>query len=152
MKEGANQQMNIKDIKDVILFQLDITSKQSKIYSQRIMDDAGMGITVEQWVLLKIVQESKGLSQKEIASKSYRDPASITRTLDILERKGFVIRVRDENDRRQYGIVLTKQGKDFVDEHMALVNDMRRLTVKGFSTEEVQMLVKLLKRIKENFS
>ncbi|WP_420321849.1 MarR family winged helix-turn-helix transcriptional regulator [Flagellimonas sp.] len=152
MKESIDQRNTVKAIEDVILFQLDITSKQSKIYSQRIMDEAGMGITVEQWVLLKIVQEANGLSQKEIAIKSYRDPASITRTLDILEKKGLVKRQPDPNDRRQYRIVLSDQGRDFVDRHMELVNTMRKQSVKGFNADEIGRLNEFLMRIKNNLA
>ena len=152
MEKDTSQQGNINDINDVILFQLDITSKQSKIYSQRIMDSEGMGITIEQWVLLKIIQESKKLSQKEIANKSFRDPASITRTLDLLTKKGFIKREQVASDRRQHGIVLTEIGEQFVAKHMELINDMRRKSVEGFSDDEIKTFYGMLKRVKDNFS
>ena len=68
-----------------------------------------MGITVEQWVILKIVHESEALTQKELANKSFRDPASITRTMDLLEKKGLLQRDALPNNRRAYTIALNDQ-------------------------------------------
>ncbi|MEX0362411.1 MarR family winged helix-turn-helix transcriptional regulator [Flagellimonas sp.] len=146
-----NKQEKLKNIEDVILFQLDVASKQSKIYAQRVMDKQGMGITTEQWVILKIVEESGPLTQKEVANMSYRDPASITRTLDLLSKKDFVRRIPVETDRRQHHIVLTELGRQFVKKHMNLVNDLRKLSVRGFSDSEVEVLYKMLQRIRANF-
>ena len=56
----------INDINRVILFQIDQTSKIAKQYSQRELDRRELGITVDQWVLLKIIEESAPLSQKEL--------------------------------------------------------------------------------------
>ncbi len=81
------------DIESVILFQLDKTSKTAKQYSQREFERLGLGITVEQWILLKIIHESDDISQKELADQSFRDPASITRTLDLLHSRGFIDRL-----------------------------------------------------------
>ena len=43
----------MKKIEDVILFQIDQTSKISKKHSQKEFDKLKLGITVEQWVILK---------------------------------------------------------------------------------------------------
>ena len=45
--------MTVKNIEDVTLFQIDKTSKTSKIYSQRELDKLGIDITVEQWIVFK---------------------------------------------------------------------------------------------------
>lgn len=64
----------MKRIEDVILFQIEQASKASKLFSQREFDRLGIEITVEQWILLKIISESEDLTQKELANKSSRDP------------------------------------------------------------------------------
>lgn len=139
-------------LKDLILFQIDKTSKVSKLYSQREFDKLGLGITVDQWILLKIIEGEKQLSQKELAEKSLRDPASITRTLDLLEKKGYIERVSIEGNRRQYNIILTKAGTKFIAKHMAMVNKHRELSTKGFTKKELETLTSMLLRIQENMS
>lgn len=137
-------------IEDVILFQLDLTSKVSKQYSQRDFDKLKLGITVEQWVLLKIISESNDLTQKELAKKSYRDPASITRTLDILEKKKMVFREAVSGNRRSYHILLSESGKIFIDKHMDLIQAHRENSIKGISKKELSMMSDVLTRMREN--
>ncbi len=144
--------MSPRDIENVILFQLDKTNKIAKQHSQVEMDRHGMGITVEQWVLLKIIEESDQLSQKDLAIQSLRDPASITRTLDILSKKKLIRREALPENRRQYHILLTQEGKNFVKKHMRLVHQLRAQSIAGFSTQELEQLSSYLKRMQENMS
>lgn len=144
--------MHEKNIENVILFQIDKTSKTSKQYSQKEFDKIGLDITVDQWGLLKIIHESDVLSQKELAVKSLRDPASITRTLDLLEKKQLIYREAIPENRRKYHILLSETGKNLIDTHMPLVSKMRQKSMKGFSKEELESLSSMLLRIQKNMS
>jgi len=138
------------NIESVILFQIDKTSKRAKLYSQREFDRLKMGITVEQWILLKIIEETDGLTQKELANKSLRDPASITRTLDILHKKGYVERRAVVDNRRQYSISLTEEGKSFINKYMPVINSHRASSIEGISADELSTLNRLLNKIQDN--
>jgi DNA-binding MarR family transcriptional regulator len=142
----------MQKIEDVILFQIDLTSKVSKQYSQKEFNKLKLGITVEQWVILKIVSESTNLSQKELAEKSYRDTASITRTIDLLEKKEFLLREPIPNNRRTYNICLTKKGSQFIEKNIDLIKSHRYRSIKNLTAEELTMLSSLLSRIRENMS
>ncbi len=136
---------------EVILFAIDQASRTGKQYSQREFDRAGLGITVDQWVLLKIIEENESLSQSELAEKSLRDPASITRTLDILQRKNLVSREPIPENRRQYDVQLTEEGTEFVKANMNMVEAHRARSIEGFSEEELTTLKSFLQRIQQNF-
>ena len=140
----------MQKIDEVILFQIDLTSKVSKQYSQKQFDSLKLGITVEQWVILKIVWENAKLSQKELAIKSYRDPASITRTIDLLEKKELVIRESIPNNRRAYEISLTSKGEKFITDNINTVKKHRALSIKGLTNEDLDTLSGLLSKIREN--
>ncbi len=140
----------MKRIEEVILFQIEQANKASKQYSQREFDRLGISITVEQWILLKIISESTDLSQKELATKSSRDPASITRTLDLLQKKGFVSREKVPNNRRSYFICLTDKGAQFIKEHLKFVTAQREKSVEGLSKKEIEVLSDLLTRVRKN--
>jgi len=144
--------MENQDIENVILFQIDKTSKISKQYSQREFDQKKLGITIEQWILLKIIEETQPISQRELADKSLRDPASITRTLDILEKKQFIQRKPIPNNRRQYHIELTIQGNTFVKNNMKMIKAHRRKSIEGLSPEEIESLRTILLKIQKNMS
>ena len=142
----------MQKIEDVILFQIDLTSKVSKLYSQKEFVKRKLGITVEQWVILKIVAESNDLSQKELATKSYRDPASITRTLDLLEKKRLLQRISIPNNRRAYQIELTETGRVFIEENMKLVQQHRELSIKDISQKDLKTLSNVLLKIRNNMT
>lgn len=140
------------NIESIILFQIDKTSKIAKLYSQREFDRLGLGITVEQWILLKIIEENDGLTQKELANKSLRDPASITRTLDLLNKKGFVERRPVEGNRRQYSVCLKKQGKVFIEKYMPVIGNHRAKSIEGITVKELEVLTQLLGKIQQNMT
>ncbi len=140
------------ELTEVILFAIDQASRTGKQYSQREFDRAGLGVTVDQWVLLKIIEENRTLSQSELAEKSLRDPASITRTLDILQKKSLVTREPIPENRRQYDVQLTEEGNDFVLENMKMVEAHRAQSIEGFSEEELITLKSFLLRIQQNLA
>ena len=146
----SNIDISMNNIEDVILFQIDKTSKMSKIYSQRELDRLDFGLTVDQWVLMKIIHENANISQKELADKSLRDPASITRTLDLLSKKAYVERQSIEGNRRKYSLVLTKEGNKFIEKYMKTVILHRQNSVKGMTTKEVKQLNDLLQKMQNN--
>ena len=138
------------NIENIILFQIDKTSKISKLFSQREFDRLGMDITVEQWILLKVIDENDGLTQKELAQKSLRDPASITRTLDLLAKKDFIERKAVPDNRRQYSISLKHEGIRFIEKYLPVVDSHRAKSIEGLSNQEVKQLNQLLSKIQQN--
>ncbi len=142
--------MNPKDINDLVVFQIEKTNKIAKQHGQRAFDQHGLGITIDQWVLLKIIQEQAPLSQRALADFSVRDPASITRTMDLLSKKGLIERAPIPTSRRQYEVKLSKEGEIFVKKNMELVKKLREQSVEGISQEEQGMLISLLQRIQKN--
>ncbi len=138
------------DLHNVIMFIIDQTGKAAKQYSQHEFDQMGLGITVDQWVLLKIIEQHDGLSQTDLAKESRRDPASVTRTLDILQKKHLIQRDPIPDNRRQYRINLTPEGTAFVHQHMNMVSRHRAKSMEGFTEDELQQLKSMLLRIQEN--
>ena len=137
-------------IEDVILLQIEHVSKIFKKYSQKEFDKIGLNITVDQWVILKIISEHPNLTQKEIATKSYRDPASITRTLDLLEKKGYLWRESVDGNRRVYSISLTVEGHNLIANNMKMIKKQRINSVKGISVSELNTFSSLLRKMKKN--
>jgi DNA-binding MarR family transcriptional regulator len=140
------------DLGKVILFLIDQAGRAAKQYSQREFDRLKLGITVDQWVLLKIIEQNDQLSQAELAKESLRDPASITRTLDLLEKKELASRVSIEGNRRQYTLMLTKKGRQFISENMELIRKHRDKSITGLTKKELKDLASMLIRIKQNMS
>ena len=139
-----------EELNNVVNFLLEQTVRQMRGYAQRQLDTLQAGITVDQWVLLKIIEERKQISQVELAQVSNKDTASITRILDLLQKKGLTQRIDDEYDRRKYMISLTGDGEVFVRQNLPFVNEIRNQIVRGLSTDEIQTLKGVLEKIRSN--
>ncbi len=145
MKEQAR-------IGETISFLLDQTVRQSKLYAQRQMDQLGLNITVEQWTLLKVVAENGRISQVDLSLKAQKDTASITRMLDLLQKKDMVRRTADDMDRRKFLISLTESGRAFFDRHAAQMDILRSKVVEGLNVQELADLERILERIRQNIA
>lgn len=69
---------------------------------------------MDQWLVLKNLNENERLSQTELAHLVFKDHPTLTRIVDILCKKGYLERVQHPEDRRSYQLHLTqeeRQGK-----------------------------------------
>ena len=110
---------------DTYSFLLEKTARVMRQHSARVLKKAGAGVTVEQWAILKALQEKGDMSQVELAELTFKDKPTVTRILDLLVRKGLLERQTDDEDRRKFIIVLTKKGKNKVAELLPLIMSIR---------------------------
>lgn len=141
---------NKEHLDDVVNFMIDQTARQFKQYCQKQFDHLHLNITVEQWIILKIIHQEKELTQVMLASIALKDNASITRMIDLLEKKGLVVRYDDKIDRRKYKVALTKKGDDFVIKNIPIIHKLRMKTIEGISTSEIAQLKNILQKIRKN--
>lgn len=137
---------------NVVNFLLEQTVRQMRGYAQRQLDTLQTGVTVDQWVLLKIIEEYKQISQVELAQVAQKDTASITRILDLLQKKDLIQRIDDEYDRRKYMVSLTATGVEFVMRNLPFVNQIRSQTVQGLTQADILTLKSILEKIRQNVS
>lgn len=78
---------------------------------QRNLRQAGIGITSEQWSVLYVLWEEEGITQQELAGRTFREKTALTRLISNLERDGLVIRKTDPDDRRINLVYLTDKGR-----------------------------------------
>lgn len=138
------------DLYSVVPFLIEQVSKKARRYSQRAFDEKGLGITIDQWVLLKIIEKHEDISQRELADISMRDGASITRSLDLLEKSDLITRESIPGNRRQYRVTLKEKGANFIRENMSLINEHRVQLVNGLSDSEIEQLKTFLIRMTKN--
>ena len=78
-------------------------------YSSEVSDK--FGITGPQLWALNTIFKDEGLPLGELSNKMYLGPSTITGLVDRLEKKGYVVRNRDNRDRRVVNILLTSKGR-----------------------------------------
>ena len=109
-----------------------------------------INVTPEQWAILNRLSENSGLSQKEVAKRTFKDNANITRILDKLEKKGFAKREMDSNDRRVWKIQITKEGKHIRDQIEPLAKEILKKVTKGIDPKDVNAFNTTAKKMLEN--
>ena len=108
------------------------------------------GLTNAQWVPLIKLHMGQASTVAELARECKLDAGAMTRTLDRLEAKGLVERVRSSEDRRVVNLELTREGRDAAKEIPAVLCDVQNAFLQGLSVAEWQQLKDLLRRILAN--
>jgi DNA-binding MarR family transcriptional regulator len=107
-------------------------------------------ISPEQWSLIFRVVENEGLTQKELSDTTYKDQANITRSIDRLEKKGFLNRVSNSSDRRIINLFPTQKAKELVEKIVPISNEYNKQLSQGLSKNESEELLRLLNIIYKN--
>lgn len=111
---------------------------------------ANIDMTPEQWVILSQL-EKKTLSQVDLASQSFKDKHTVSRIIDLLQKKGFVNRTQDPDDGRRYLISLTQSGVEETQKAKEHVFASRELGWENVSEKEYQQMRETLDKIFSNY-
>ncbi|MDQ1148938.1 MULTISPECIES: MarR family winged helix-turn-helix transcriptional regulator [Sphingobacterium] len=119
---------------------------------QRNLREAGLSITSEQWSIMYNLWVEEGLTQQELAIRTFRDKPSVTRLINNLERVNLVIRVNDKNDRRSNLIYLTKTGRKMRDEGMKQARNTIEQALEGLNDDQIAVSNTILHRVLFNLA
>jgi len=108
------------------------------------------GLTNAQWVPLLKLSMGSASTVAELARLCTLDAGGMTRLLDRLETKGLVRRVRSSDDRRVVNLELTDEGRAAAKKIPAVLCSVLNAHMRGFTTEEWQLLKSMLRRILDN--
>jgi DNA-binding MarR family transcriptional regulator len=106
-----------------------------------------LGVTADQFVVLTLLAEEEGLTQREIVARAYSDPNTIGEMLTRLERKKLVSRKRHPADGRARIVHLTPKGRSLQRELWAGWEGRLRVIDDAFGGREHRALGELLERI-----
>ncbi len=110
----------------------------------------GMDVTPEQWSVLGSLWEKEGVHQSRLAEKTHKDRHNITRILDLLERRGLILRKADENDKRCQRVYLTEAGKELERTLVPIATEFLQYAFRGLTQKQVSMLKDILGHITGN--
>jgi DNA-binding MarR family transcriptional regulator len=108
------------------------------------------GLTDAQWGPLFLIQTGRGRTAAELARETCTDAGAMTRTLDRLEAKGLLRRVRSPQDRRVVHLELTPAGKRVVAHVPRVLSDVLNDHLAGVSQADFAVLKATLKQMLAN--
>jgi DNA-binding MarR family transcriptional regulator len=111
----------------------------------------GANITFEQMgVLFFIVLNSdKEIIQQDLASMMHKNKSAVLRTIDILEKKGYVKRQAVPNDRRKNIIESTPSGVKIVKDALKTSHKFEKDYTKQISERDIKTCMKVLQIIQQ---
>lgn len=127
-----------------------LTQVRASLKRQIDGEMARNGLTDAQWAPLFMIHLRRNVTAAELSQKLDVDAGALTRTLDRLEGKGLLRRVRSTVDRRQIHLVLTPAGERAVSHVPAALAAANNAHLDGFTPDEFKMLHDLLLRMLEN--
>lgn len=141
--------MTIKKF-DSYSYLLDRTARRVKQYAQQKFSAGNFNITVDQWLILKNLDDDRYLKQTELAELTGKDSPTLTRIIDLLCKKGLTERVIHKADRRSFTVHLTEKGKKLLDELSPKVDDIRMKAWEGLTQADYEDLKTILNKIYQN--
>ncbi|MBL0911645.1 MAG: MarR family transcriptional regulator [Bacteroidia bacterium] len=112
----------------------------------------GIDVSQEQWTVLSELWQEEGLTQHELAARTYRDKPAITRLIDNLEKKDLVRREAHESDRRVNLIFLTEKGHRMEAVATEIVHRTITEAIDGIPEEDLLALKRTLYRVFDNLN
>ena len=137
-------------LQDVLFYSLESATKAYRRFAQARLYASGIDITIDQWLVLKTIHESPDIPLQQVGTAVFKDFASVTRIVQLLERKGLLRRTPHPTDGRRSELVLTGAGESVIRTVEPIAQANRRQALEGIDAGQVARLRALLERIVEN--
>lgn len=109
-------------------------------------------ITAEQWSVLRTLNESDKISQKELSIRSDKDQATLTKILDLLVKQENVERVPNPQDRRSFLVEITPKGTKLVEEVTPYIEEIYVKITHGIDAANLDIFKEVLSELEDNIA
>ncbi|MBK7310357.1 MAG: winged helix-turn-helix transcriptional regulator [Sphingobacteriaceae bacterium] len=140
----------MEQLEQIIFYTLEKSIKSYRQFAQQSISKKKLDITIDQWLILKTIQNKPDLTQQQIAVTVFKDYASVTRIIEILVKKKVLKRDFHSSDRRRFNLSITTQGLKILKDSAPVIQSNRKKALNGVTNSEIEMLKKVLNKIIEN--
>ena len=113
---------------------------------------ASIGLTRSQWWLLTYLFFKDGINQSELAILMDMEKAPLSRLLDRMEKKGWVIRKNESKDRRTKNIYLSESIKPLISSMRDKAAEYRRESLSILTDKDLNKLKAILQILKKDLT
>ena len=108
---------------------------------------ADVGVTEQQWRVLRVLNECGTLDPTEIAERSCLLLPSLTRILQTLEGKQLISRAPHPTDRRKQLVSITDNGSQLIQDNQQESQQLNVWLQESFGSEKLEALLDLLNEL-----
>ncbi|HWI71329.1 MAG TPA: MarR family transcriptional regulator [Baekduia sp.] len=105
---------------------------------------AKYGLTLPQYTALSVLRRRTGLSNAQLARRTFVRPQSMMQVISVLERDGLIERARDERHRRILRTTITPKGREILAACDRSVTQIEKAMLADLSREEQERLLDAL--------
>lgn len=116
----------------------------------KILAEENLEITPDQWVVLYYLWQENGLSVGEIAKRSKKDFANVTRIVDKLIKMEYVVKKKSNQDSRIYNVFVLSKADAIKDDIQNCWKQASDIALKDISKTEQKELMEILVKIENN--
>lgn len=109
------------------------------------------GISSDQGLFLKFVVDAPGSTQTQLAEQMHKDKTTVTRMIDLLEKKGMLYRKVSLKDRRIFQIYVTEKTIREVEKLAPLFEKRNEELRQIITPDEYETTLKVLQKIQEYY-
>jgi DNA-binding MarR family transcriptional regulator len=135
-----------------IAVELNLTGCKLKQFIAAKLRQMDVPLTPEQFILIDLLWNQGSMSQQQLADQMQKDKNSVTKLVDALERKGFVVREQNRQDRRSNTLVLTDKAEGLKpgakQKGISILDEM----LIGISEEELRSFLVTLGKLNRNMT
>ncbi len=140
----------MEKIDSVLFYYIEKAIKSYRQFAQKELKNAGLSITVDQWLTLNCLNENPQITQKELAEVVFKDSASITRIIELLVKAKYIKRNLNKDDRRKSNLTITDLGLQTIEAASVVVEKYRNQALKGIGIAKEEHVTKVMKTIIKN--
>ncbi len=107
-------------------------------------------LTIEQFVILSLLNSNCDLIQRDLASQLQKDKSIIVRQINCLLESQYVVRLTNKDDKRVKNLILTKKGFEKLNQMKEIASEVSRKLLTGISENELEIFQNVLLKIQEN--
>lgn len=137
----------MEKLDSVLFYFIEKAIKTYRQFAQKELKNAGLSITVDQWLILNCLNENPQITQKELSKAVFKDSASITRIIELLVKAKYIKRNINKVDRRKSNLIITELGLQTIESASIVVEKYRNQALKGIGIakeEHVKMVMKTI--------
>ena len=135
-----------------IAVELNLTGCKLKQFIAAKLRQMNVPLTPEQFILIDLLWNQGSMSQQQLADQMQKDKNSVTKLVDALERKGFVVREQNRQDRRSNTLILTEKAEGLKpgakQKGISILDEM----LIGISEEELRSFLVTLGKLNRNMT
>ncbi len=128
------------------------TSKIVDYYLHELLLKQGLDLSKEQMITLKKLHDKDGLNQNELALLTFRDKSSLARLLSKMEKKNYILRKQNKEDKRINEVFLTNKGRAVFKQSKPAIRKFMAIMEQNITSEERKHMIKILRKIQFNFT